>query len=105
MISKSKIGKTNAFGTRKLPETSFWPLFGPNWAHFRANKIFSAPQKLKHYQVLDTITSNHDMQNRRKVMNLDQENGLKPHFGPFLALTGPILEPKDFFSSSKTIRN
>ena len=24
-------------------------------------------------------------------MNLDQENGLKPHFGPFLALIGPIL--------------
>ena len=96
MISKSKIGKTNAFGTRKLHEPSFWPfsaLIGPILG---PTKFF---QHLKHYQVLDTITSNHDMQNRRKVMNLDQENGLKPRFGPFLALIGPILGPKIFFSS------
>ena len=71
------------------------PILGPT-------KFF---QHLKHYQVLDTITSNHDMQNRRKVMNLDQENGLKPHFGPFLALIGSIVGPKKIFSSSKTIRN
>ena len=24
-------------------------------------------------------------------MHFDQENGLKPHFGPFLALNGPFL--------------
>ena len=34
-------------------------------------------------------------------MNLDQENGLKPHFGPFLALIGPILGPKNFFQQLK----
>ena len=38
----AKSGKSNTFGTWKWPKTSFWPLFGPNWAHFRANKFFSA---------------------------------------------------------------
>ena len=31
------------------------------------------------------------MQNRQKLTHLERENGLKPHFGPFLALIGPFL--------------
>ena len=33
------------------------------------------------------------MQNRGKVKHLEHENDLKPHFGPFLAIIGPILGP------------
>ncbi len=32
-------------------------------------------------------------------MHFDQENGTKPHFGPFLALIGPFFEPENFFSA------
>ena len=32
------------------------------------------------------------MQNWQKLMHYEHENGLKPHFGPFLALIGPISE-------------
>ena len=39
------------------------------------------------------------MQNRRRLMHIDQENDLKPHFGPFLALNGPILGPANIFSA------
>ena len=38
------------------------------------------------------------MQNWGKVMHLEQENGLEPHFGPFLALNGPFLGQINFFS-------
>ena len=31
-------------------------------------------------------------------MHFDQENGLKPHFGTFLALNGPFLGQHIFFS-------
>ena len=65
------------------------PILGPT-------KFF---QHLKHHQVLDIITPNHDMQDPGKVMDLEQENGLKSHFGPFLALIGPILGPKKIFSA------
>ena len=37
------------------------------------------------------------MQNRRKLMHNNQENDLKPHFGPFLALNGPFLGQNIFF--------
>ena len=37
------------------------------------------------------------MQNRQKLMHINQENGLKPHSGPFLALTGPFLGQQIFF--------
>ena len=36
------------------------------------------------------------MQNQQKLTHFDQENGLKPLFGPFLALIGPILGPAIF---------
>ena len=40
------------------------------------------------------------MQNRQKLMIFEEENGLKPHFGPFLALNGPFLGPRIFFRKS-----
>ena len=43
------------------------------------------------YQVLDIVIIDHNMQNRQKLMHFEQANGLKPHFGPFLALNGPFL--------------
>ena len=67
------------------------PILGPT-------KLF---QHLKHHQVLDIITPNHDMQDQGKVMDLEQENGQQPHFGPFSALIGPILGPKIFFQHLK----
>ena len=41
------------------------------------------------------------MQNRQKLMHFEHENGLKHHFGPFLALIGPILGPTKFFQHLK----
>ena len=38
------------------------------------------------------------MQNRQKLKHLKRENGLKPHFGPFVALIGPFLAQIFFFS-------
>ena len=58
------------------------------------NEPFSGPaiffQHFDNHQVLDFVILNHDMQNRRKLMHFEQDNGLKPHFGPFLALNGPF---------------
>ena len=58
-------------------ENGLKPHFGPFLALIRP---ILGPinffQYLKHHQVLDIITSNHDMQNRGKVMHLEQENGL-----------------------------
>ena len=56
-----------------------WPILGPT-------NFF---QHLTHHQVLDIITSNHEMQNRGKVMHLQQENDLKPHLAPFWGKLGP----------------
>ena len=41
------------------------------------------------------------MQNRGKAIHSEQENGLKPHFGPFLALIGPIRGPTKIFQHLK----
>ena len=38
------------------------------------------------------------MQNRQKLMHINQENDLKPHFGPFLALNGLLFGHNIFFS-------
>ena len=38
------------------------------------------------------------MQNRRKLMHINQENDIKPHFGPFLAQNCPFLGQHIFFS-------
>ena len=40
------------------------------------------------------------MQNRQKLIISEEENGLKPHFGPFLALNGPFLGQQIFFRKS-----
>ena len=47
-------------------------------------------QHFDHFQVLDVVILDSNMQNRQKLMHFEQENGLKPHFGPFLALIGPF---------------
>ena len=64
------------------------PILGP--------RIFFQP--LDHHQVLHIITAYHSTQNRGKLMRFEQENGLKLHFGPFLALIGPFLAQINFFS-------
>ena len=43
------------------------------------------------------------MQNRRKLMHINQENDLKPHFGPFLARNCPFLGQHIFFQKSKEV--
>ena len=40
--------------------------------------------------MIGIIIFNHNMQNRQKLTHLERENGLKPHFDPFLALIGPF---------------
>ena len=45
---------------------------------------------LDHYQILNIITPNHQVQNWEEPMHMGQENNLKPCFGPFMALTGPF---------------
>ena len=87
-------------------ENGLKPHFGPFLALI--GPILGPTKIIRHFDhhyLLDIITRYHNMQNWQKLMHYEHENGLKPHFGPFLALIGPILEPKDFFSSSKTIRN
>ena len=56
-------------------------------------------QHLDHHYQLHIITLNHNIQNRQKLMHLEHENGLKSHFGPFLALTGPILGRRKNYSA------
>ena len=58
-------------------------------------KVF---QHFDHYQVLDIVILGHNIQNRQKLMHFEQENGLKPHFGPFLALNGPFSGQHIFFT-------
>ena len=41
------------------------------------------------------------MHNQQKLTHIEQENGLKPHFGPFLALIGPIQGPTKIFQRLK----
>ena len=43
------------------------------------------------------------MPNRQKLMHINQENDLKPHFGPFLALNGPFLAQHIFFQKSENV--
>ena len=57
------------------------PILGPT--------IFFQP--LDNHQALQIISAYHNMQNLEKTMHFEQENGLKPHFGPFLALINPFL--------------
>ena len=42
------------------------------------------------HQLLDTIPFYQNTQNQQKLMHIGQENGRKPHLGPFLALNGPF---------------
>ena len=36
------------------------------------------------------------MHNQQKLTHIEQENGLKPHFGQFLALIGPFFGQQIF---------
>ena len=62
-------------------------------AFHRASDFF---QHVNHHQLLDNITVYHNMHNQQKLTHIEQENGLKPHFGPFLALIGPFLGQQIF---------
>ena len=53
-------------------------------------KAFDKYKYFDNHQALDFIILNHDMQNGQTLMHLEQDKGLKPHFGPFLALNGPF---------------
>ena len=43
------------------------------------------------------------MQNRQKLMHFEQDNDLKPRFGPFLALNDPFLGQQIFFQKSENV--
>ena len=77
---------------RKPHFSPFLALNGP----FLGQQFFStlSPQLAARYH-----NPHHNVHNRQKLMHFEQENGLKPHFGPFLALIGPILGPTNFFSA------
>ena len=47
--------------------------------------------------MLGIVIPNHNVQNQQKPMHFEQENGLKRHFGPFLALIGLFLGQQIFF--------
>ena len=88
--------------SRKLTKTSFqaqiepffkWPILGP------AN----LSQHSNHHQLLDTLTLYHNMQNQQKLMHIDQENYLKPHFGPFFGPNWPIFGPNNFFFENRAL--
>ena len=79
-------------------ENGLKPHFGPFLAlnrPFQGQQIFF--QHLVHNHLLDIIIIQHYMQNRRKLMHINQGNDLKPHFGPFLALNGPFQGQQIFF--------
>ena len=57
-------------------------------AHFRALEFFLST--FTHHQLLDTVARYHNMQTQQKLMHNSQEDGLKPHLGPFLAGNGPF---------------
>ena len=61
----------------------FGPLFGPKRPIFGSAIFF---QHLDNHQVLDSIISNQNMQNRQKLMHNSQENLI---LAPFLALIDP----------------
>ena len=39
------------------------------------------------------------MQNQQKLIDNEQEHGLKPHFGPFFSPKLPVLGPANFFTA------
>ena len=69
-----------------MPKTSR-PKLSLKWAILRPASCFLA---IAGHQLLDTAARYHNMQNQQKLMHNDQENGLKPHLGPFLAPNGPF---------------
>ena len=47
--------------------------------------------------ILGIVIPHHNVQNQQKIMHLDQENGLKPHLGCYLAVNGPFWGQHNFF--------
>ena len=69
----------------------------PNWALNGPFKGQPIPfQRLNHHQLIHTIPRYHDMQNQQKWLHIDEDNGLSPHLGPFLALNGPFQGQQNF---------
>ena len=71
----------------------FLALIGPTLGTTRAFSELQPPLPL------DIISLYHKLLNWQKLMHFEHENGRKPHFGPFLALIGPILGPTKLFSA------
>ena len=85
-------------------ENGLKPHFGPFLAligPFLGQQIFF--QHLDSHYVLDIFILNHNMQNRQKLMQISQEKGLSPHFGPFLALFGPNFGQSKIFSRERAL--
>ena len=57
---------------------------------FQGHQIFL--QHFDNHQALDFVILNNEMQNRRKLMHFEQDNGLKPHFGPFLVILDSSMQ-------------
>ena len=66
---------------RKPHFSPFLALNGP----FQGQQIFF--QHFYHYQVLDIVIIDHNMQNRQKLMHFEQANGLNLILAPFWANT------------------
>ena len=54
-------------------------------------------QLFDHYEVIETIILDSNMQNQRILMHFEQEYDQKPKFGPFLAINGPFSGQQNFF--------
>ena len=53
---------------------------------FQGQQIFF--RHLDNHPELDLGILDHNMQKRQKLIHFEQAKGLKPHFGPYLALNG-----------------
>ena len=87
---------------KQLQQNWWRPLLGhilsPKWPFSGPTNFF---QSWDHHHLLNIINIYHNMQNRHlKLMHFNQENGLKPHLGPFLALIGPFLSQQIIFQYS-----
>ena len=91
MVNKMKFLLVN-FGRMKLSQMENLVIVA------KISETFPPWYMPDHHQVLQIISAYHNMQNQEKLMHIEQENGLKPHICPFLALIGPFLAQIIFFS-------
>jgi hypothetical protein len=73
----------------------FGPKLGLNGPNLGRDIFF---RRINHYQYLDIMSVNHNMQNQQNLMIFSRENGQKPGFGPILGPFGPNLGQDIFFS-------